>query len=51
MLVKGPLGIVSSIEIAFLLMFIGLLVWSLGTWLHNDFAKITSEPPEDGQKV
>ncbi|XP_045787661.1 ferric reduction oxidase 2-like [Trifolium pratense] len=50
-LVKGPLGIVSSTEIAFLLMFIGLLVWSLATWLHNDFANITSEPPEDGQKV
>lgn len=28
MLVRGPVGIVSGVEVAFLLMFIALLVWS-----------------------
>jgi len=52
MLVKGPLGIVSITEIAFLLMFIALLVWSFTTYLHNDFTTITSKSEaEDGEKV
>nr|GEW50954.1 ferric reduction oxidase 2-like [Tanacetum cinerariifolium] len=40
MIIKG-LGIVSKIELAFLLMFIALLVWSFVTYLHVSFAKIT----------
>lgn len=52
MLVKGPLGIVSITEIAFLLMFIALLVWTLATYLHNDFSSIASSPEEEhGPKV
>ncbi|EEF50565.1 ferric-chelate reductase, putative [Ricinus communis] len=43
MLVKGPLGIVSSIELAFLIMFIALLIWSLSTYLHNSFSTITPQ--------
>ncbi|XP_008233004.2 PREDICTED: ferric reduction oxidase 2 isoform X1 [Prunus mume] len=41
MLVKGPLGIVSGIELAFFIMFIALLIWSFSTYLHNSFANIT----------
>ncbi|GKB64435.1 ferric reduction oxidase 2, partial [Tanacetum coccineum] len=40
MIIKG-LGILSKIELAFLLMFIALLVWSFVTYLHVSFAKIT----------
>ncbi|KAL5572913.1 hypothetical protein UlMin_022510 [Ulmus minor] len=52
-LVKGPLGIVSSTELAFFVMFIALLVWSLSTYLHNSFAKITpkSAAANRGEKV
>ncbi|PQM37023.1 ferric reduction oxidase 2 isoform X2 [Prunus yedoensis var. nudiflora] len=38
---KGPLGIVSGIELAFFIMFIALLIWSFSTYLHNSFANIT----------
>lgn len=52
MLVKGPLGIVSITEIAFLLMFIALLIWSFSIYLHNDFASIISKSEaENGEKV
>ncbi|PWA82734.1 ferric reduction oxidase 2 [Artemisia annua] len=40
MIIKG-LGIVSKIELAFLLMFIALVVWSFVTYLHVSFARIT----------
>ncbi|XP_027352717.1 ferric reduction oxidase 2-like [Abrus precatorius] len=51
-LVRGPLGIVSGTEFAFLFMFIGLLVWSFSIYLHNDFAKITHKAAaERGVKV
>lgn len=51
-LVKGPLGIVSSIELAFFVMFIALLVWSFSTYLHNSFAKITpNSAAKNGEKV
>lgn len=43
MLVKGPLGIVSGIELAFLIMFVALLVWSLSTYLHDSFSTITPQ--------
>nr|XP_004510757.1 ferric reduction oxidase 2-like isoform X1 [Cicer arietinum] len=52
MVVKGPLGIVSGIEMTFLVMFIALLVWSFGTPLYNNFATITSKSAaQDGDKV
>ncbi|KAF3441540.1 hypothetical protein FNV43_RR15454 [Rhamnella rubrinervis] len=52
MLVKGPLGIVSGTEIAFFIMFIALLVWSLSTFLRNGFAEITPHSAaEEGVKV
>ncbi|KAK6239803.1 hypothetical protein QUC31_005272 [Theobroma cacao] len=41
LLVKGPLGIVSGIELAFLIMFISLLIWTLATYLHNGLPTIT----------
>ncbi|KAK7274362.1 hypothetical protein RIF29_15447 [Crotalaria pallida] len=51
-LVKGPLGIVSGTEFAFLMMFIALLIWSFSTYLHNSFVKITPKSAaEDGNKV
>ncbi|CAI9101898.1 OLC1v1000052C1 [Oldenlandia corymbosa var. corymbosa] len=39
-IIKG-LGIVSRIELAFLVMFIALLVWVFSVSLHNGYAKIT----------
>ncbi|XP_065859679.1 ferric reduction oxidase 2-like isoform X2 [Euphorbia lathyris] len=48
MLVKGPLGIVSGIELAFLIMFIALLTWTLTIYIRNSFSTIT---PERGEKV
>ncbi|XP_042486010.1 ferric reduction oxidase 2-like [Macadamia integrifolia] len=51
-LMKGPLGIVSWTELAFLSMFIALLVWSLSTYLHLSFNEITAQSAsEDGEKV
>ncbi|KAK7274359.1 hypothetical protein RIF29_15444 [Crotalaria pallida] len=51
-LVKGPLGIVSGTEFAFLMMFIALLIWSFATYLHNSLVKITRKSAvEDGNKV
>ncbi|KAJ6679724.1 FERRIC REDUCTION OXIDASE 2 [Salix purpurea] len=41
MLVKGPLGIVSGTELAFLTMFLALLIWSFSVYLVNGFAAIT----------
>ncbi|XP_002511897.2 ferric reduction oxidase 2 isoform X1 [Ricinus communis] len=52
MLVKGPLGIVSGIELAFLTMFVALLTWSLSTYLHNGFATITPHSAaKSGERV
>ncbi|XVF22505.1 hypothetical protein REPUB_Repub12eG0178300 [Reevesia pubescens] len=51
-LVKGPLGIVSGIELAFLIMFIALLIWSLATYLNNGLPTITpKEAANYGVKV
>ncbi|OIW04864.1 hypothetical protein TanjilG_13704 [Lupinus angustifolius] len=51
-LVKGPLGIVSGTELAFLLMFIALLIWSFAKLLHNGFVKITPQlAAKDGQTI
>ncbi|XP_024176269.1 ferric reduction oxidase 2 isoform X1 [Rosa chinensis] len=43
MLVKGPLGIVSGIELTFFIMFIALLIWSISTYLTNGFKIITPQ--------
>ncbi|XWS32147.1 hypothetical protein CRYUN_Cryun23aG0136000 [Craigia yunnanensis] len=52
MLVKGPLGIVSGIELAFLIVFIALLIWSLGAYLCNGLPTITPKvAANDGVKV
>nr|AAR15416.1 ferric reductase [Medicago truncatula] len=51
MLVKGPLGIVSITEIAFLLMFIALLVWSFTTYLHIGFKTVAKTAAEYGNTV
>ncbi|CAJ1950187.1 unnamed protein product [Sphenostylis stenocarpa] len=49
---KGPLGIVSVTEFAFLLMFIALLVWSFALGLRNSFANITpASAAQDSQKI
>ncbi|XP_019432222.1 PREDICTED: ferric reduction oxidase 2-like [Lupinus angustifolius] len=51
-LVKGPLGIVSGTQLAFLLMFIALIIWSFATYLHNGFATITPQlAAKDGEKI
>ncbi|WCJ22748.1 ferric reduction oxidase 2 [Euphorbia peplus] len=42
-LVKGPLGIVSGIELTFLVMFLALLVWSLFTYWDTNVVTITPE--------
>ncbi|TXG62916.1 hypothetical protein EZV62_009910 [Acer yangbiense] len=50
--VKGPLGIVSSIELGFFTMFIALLVWSPSIYIHNSFATITPiSSAADGEQV
>ncbi|XP_012083335.1 ferric reduction oxidase 2 isoform X2 [Jatropha curcas] len=52
MIVKDPLGIVSGIELAFLIMFTALVIWSFATYLRNSFATITPQSAaENGQKV
>ncbi|GMH17269.1 hypothetical protein Nepgr_019110 [Nepenthes gracilis] len=47
LMVRGPLGIVSGIELAFFSMFIALLVWSFSTYLHFFFSKISPSQIED----
>lgn len=50
-IIKG-LGIVSRIELTFLVMFIALLVWAFSNYLHISFAKITpASAAKDGEKV
>ncbi|KAK9757906.1 hypothetical protein RND81_01G194100 [Saponaria officinalis] len=39
-IVKGPLGIVTGVELSFLIMFITLLIWSLSTFLYLGFGRI-----------
>ncbi|KAF8412207.1 hypothetical protein HHK36_000167 [Tetracentron sinense] len=43
MLVKGPLGIVTGIEMTFFTMFIALVVWYFSSYIHGGFAEITRE--------
>ncbi|XP_068653680.1 ferric reduction oxidase 2-like [Aristolochia californica] len=42
-LVKGPLGIVSGIELTFFAMFVALLIWALTSFLQNSFAEINAK--------
>ncbi|XP_028769257.1 LOW QUALITY PROTEIN: ferric reduction oxidase 2-like [Neltuma alba] len=42
-LVKGPLGIVSAIELVFFVMFVALLVWSLSSYLKSGFSRINKQ--------
>lgn len=50
-LVSGPLGIVSWTELAFLVMFVALLIWSFATYLRNSFLNIDRQGPMHGDKV
>ena len=50
-LVKGPLGIVSMIEMLFLVMFIALLVWSIYTYLRTGFQGIEDKAAKKGEKL
>ncbi|KAL3755726.1 hypothetical protein ACJRO7_002733 [Eucalyptus globulus] len=50
-LVKGPLGIVSWIELAFLAMFSALLVWSFSSYLHAMFANVAQEAIQERERV
>ncbi|KAJ4950051.1 hypothetical protein NE237_026883 [Protea cynaroides] len=51
-LVKGPLGIVSWAELAFLFMFIALLICSFSTYVHLGFETITPQSAsEQGLQV
>ncbi|KAG8477444.1 hypothetical protein CXB51_030753 [Gossypium anomalum] len=50
-LVKGPLGIVSGIELALLIMFIALLVWSLVTYLRRLHTITPKAAAKEGVKV
>ncbi|KAH0658428.1 hypothetical protein KY289_027176 [Solanum tuberosum] len=40
---KGPLGIVSWIELCFLFMFTALLIWSISSYTHGMFKTITRQ--------
>ncbi|GAB2271740.1 hypothetical protein Dimus_006569 [Dionaea muscipula] len=52
MVVRGPLGIVSGIELGFFILFIALLVWSYTTYLRVGFSNISpSQIEEDGGKL
>ncbi|KAJ8900624.1 hypothetical protein K2173_025401 [Erythroxylum novogranatense] len=51
MIVKGPLGIVSGIEMVFLTMFITLLIWSFSNYTQNRFITITPESAESVNPV
>ncbi|XP_068649136.1 LOW QUALITY PROTEIN: ferric reduction oxidase 2-like [Aristolochia californica] len=51
-LVKGPLGIVSGIELTLLAMFVALLIWAFTSFLQTSFAKINAKSAHQlGDKV
>ncbi|XP_062074980.1 ferric reduction oxidase 2-like [Humulus lupulus] len=50
-LMKGPLGIVSWMELYFLAMFIALLVWSLCSYLHGMFTNINQQAAQMSESV
>uniref|UniRef100_A0A0E0KUA1 FAD-binding FR-type domain-containing protein n=1 Tax=Oryza punctata TaxID=4537 RepID=A0A0E0KUA1_ORYPU len=45
-LVRGPLGVVTAIELAFFLMFLALLVWFYSAFINLDLSKIHVKPGE-----
>ncbi|KAE8816853.1 Superoxide-generating NADPH oxidase heavy chain subunit B [Hordeum vulgare] len=45
-LVRGPLGIVTGIELAFLLMLVALLVWFYCAYISVEFSKLRVKPGE-----
>ncbi|CAL1398881.1 unnamed protein product [Linum trigynum] len=45
MVVRGPLGIVTGIELGFLVMFVVLLFWSLFTYFSSSFKSIDATDP------
>jgi len=48
-LARGPLGIVSGIELSFFIMFLALLIWSFATYLHVGYSHISkAQIEEDG---
>ncbi|KAL5216495.1 hypothetical protein ABZP36_007896 [Zizania latifolia] len=47
LLVRGPLGIVTGIELAFFFMFLVLLVWFYSNFISHDFSKINVKPAEN----
>jgi hypothetical protein len=48
-LVRGPLGIVTPVELAFLLALLALLVWFYSAYITMEFAKIRMKLP--GEKL
>ncbi|GAB4844515.1 hypothetical protein Ancab_037894 [Ancistrocladus abbreviatus] len=52
MFLEGPLGIVSRMEVAFVVMFVGLVVWSFSTYLHVGFSLLSPlQIHDDGGKL
>ena len=45
-LVKGPLGIVSAIELAFCLKFLALLIWAFSNYVSVGLANLKAEGAE-----
>ncbi|KAL5813072.1 hypothetical protein ACOSQ3_028022 [Xanthoceras sorbifolium] len=50
-MVRGPLGIVSWIELSFLSMFIALLAWSSSSYFSRMFQHITQQASQEGVQV
>jgi hypothetical protein len=49
LLARGPLGIVTPMELAFLLMLLALLVWFYSAYVTTEFAKVRIKLP--GEKL
>ncbi|KAG0460718.1 hypothetical protein HPP92_021015 [Vanilla planifolia] len=51
-LVRGPLGVLSAMEIAFSLQFLALVIWALSVYISVGFSKINSKTAaKDGVKL
>ncbi|WJX20708.1 ferric-chelate reductase (NADH) [Trifolium repens] len=48
-LVMSPIGIISSMELIFALMFAALLIWSLSNYIHNSFGHLHMH--KQGEKI
>ncbi|XP_061361316.1 ferric reduction oxidase 2-like [Gastrolobium bilobum] len=51
LLVNGPLGIVSRTELAFIVMFVLLLIWSFCSYLHGMFASVVTQAANYREQV